>query len=216
MYGPSEVWLRGGLRSGLRGSCGDLPGVGELMDPDPRTRDMPGGLKLVPTVWAQRAANAWYAGMRLGNRIVVDGVAGGQTLNALKDIRLRILATVPAPLPTDPAIVAMPQIADTGHVAISTRLFDMLRANVRVADPAGSTVGLCDWSAVPRTVMNVVSPSGDSAVAMAPSDIPVEGDLTAYSTDTVSTYVVPAVAFLASMALGVVLVRYGAPKRGRR
>jgi lysozyme family protein len=188
-----------------------MPAVGELMADDPRTRDMPGALKLVPTVWAQRAANAFYASIRVGTRLAVDGVAGGQTLGALRDIGARIIRSGAASSLPAAAIV------DTGHVSIPTTVYNALRIVTRVADPVGSTVGLCSWSAVPQTSMNVVSPDGDTAIAVSPSDIPVEGTLTSYTGSwSVESIVVPAVAFFASAALGVALVKYGAPKRGRR
>jgi hypothetical protein len=36
------------------------------------------------------------------------------------------------------------------------------------------------------------------------------------TTDVVSTYVVPAIAFVGAAAIGVALVKYGAPRKGRR
>lgn len=206
MAGPSQIWLRGGMR----GTCGDMPGVGELMADDPRTRDMSGGLKLVPTVWAQRAANAFYASARVADRLAVDGVAGPATLAALRDIGARIIRSGAA------SSLPAATIVDTSHVSIPTTVYSALRIVTRVADPVGSTVGLCDWSPVPRTSVNVVTASGETATAPAPSDsIPVTADWV-QSSWSVESIVVPAVAFVASAALGVALVKYGAPRRGRR
>ncbi len=201
--------LRGGMRGGLRGACGDMPAIGESMaNGDPRVRDMPGGLKLVPTTWAQRAANGWYSILSIGTRIAVDGVAGSQTLNALKDIRLRVLASM-HPIPDDPSVTAMPQIVDRDHVAISSSLYDAIRSTARVADPVGSTVPLCSWSAAAQLVSSA-SPSGTVAadITSTPSSWS--------SADSVEMYIVPAIAFLGAAALGVALVKWGAPKRGRR
>lgn len=209
MAGPSQIWLRGGMR----GACGDMPGVGEPMGTDPRTRDISAGggsMKLVPTVWVQRAANAWFASMSIADRIVVDGVAGSQTLGALDRIRTRILASLPTS-------IAVPQIADTGHVAIDRQMFDAMTAQMRIADPAGSTVALCSWSAVPRTVNTSTTTTGETVTGPAPSDsIPVEGQWSAPGGWSVESIVVPAIAFLGAAAVGFGLMKYGAPKRGRR
>lgn len=206
MAGPSAIWLRG-----LRGACGDMPSVGEVMSDDPRTRDMSGGLKIVPTVWAQRAANALYASARIGTRLTVDGVAGSQTIGALRDIGERVIRSGAASSLTAPTII------DSAHVSIPGPVYSALRIVTRVADPVGSTVGVCDWSAVPRTSVSVVTSSGEIATTPAPSDIPVEGDWTSVSPGwSVESIVVPAVAFVASAALGVVLSRYATKKRGRR
>ncbi len=130
---------------GLRGACGDMPGIGERLVPDPRTRSIAGGLKVVPTVWAQRGVNSyrWVDGDT--SRITVDGVAGRETLAALQAIRLRIMSTY-SPIPTDPAIVAPVSIIDTGHVAIPANMHDLFAQYDRVNDPAGS-VARCSWNA---------------------------------------------------------------------
>ena len=209
MAGPSQIWLRG---RGLGAGCGDMPGIGEPMTPDPRTRDMPDQLKLVPTVWAQRATNGWYAALRASSRVAVDGVAGTRTLNALKDIQTRILADIPASSP----VPQVPQIADSGHIAISQVLFNELTSAIRVADPAGSTVGLCDWSPVPRTSMNVATSTGVATVP-APSDaLPVASPASDWTSAVgAGDWIVPAIAFVVSAGIGVALMKF-APKRRRK
>jgi len=151
--------MRGLVFAGLSGACGDMPGVGEQLTPDPRTRDAAGGLKVVPTVWAQRGANAYAQHAGSSSRIVVDGVAGRQTLAALQEIRLRIMATY-HPTPTDPSIVGVVTILDPGHVSVPAHLHDLLAQYLRVSDPPGS-VSTCSWSASAEPEATVIGPELD-------------------------------------------------------
>lgn len=149
---------------GLRGgACGDMPAIGEPMMPDPRARDAAGGLKIVPTVWVQRAINAAIAaGRPWGSALTVDGDAGARTLNAVKAARLWLLSQL-HPIPDDPRYTAMPSIVDAGHVAMPWQLHATLAGATRVPDPSGSTVAECSWSAPARAPSSSSAPSSPSS-----------------------------------------------------
>lgn len=115
--------------------CGDMPDVGEPMNIAPGARATSvSGVRMVPTVWAQRAANA------RGARTSVDGRAGPNTLAALMQAWRADGSRGPAPT-----------IIDPGHVSVSTSLEGTFSLARRVADPSGSTCGACQWSACRAT-----------------------------------------------------------------
>lgn len=213
--GPRAGVVRGPMRGGyggLRGACGDMAAVGEVLTADPRTRDAAGGLKVVPTVWIQRAVNGLLAFTRIPGvaPLVVDGIAGPATLNAVKRVRLWDLSRL-HPIPSDPSYTAMPTILDAEHMTMAAHTHAAMNNVMRVADPVGSTVGMCSWSRAAQIVPDApsdrtVDPSSD---AMVPASSWTDSG-------TIEAIVVPAVAFLAAAALGVVLVKVAAPKRGRR
>lgn len=194
------------LRGGLRGACGDMAAVGEVLTTDPRTRDMAGGMKVVPTVWVQRAINALLSFESIPNAhaLTVDGDAGPATLAAVKAVRLWALSRM-GTIPSDPSYTAMPQILDHEHVAMAAHTHAAMNNVIRVADPVGSTVALCSWSRAAQIV--------PQAPTMTPDGVTLPSGSSSFVGED---YVVPVVAFLASAALGVLFVKLGAPKRGRR
>lgn len=109
--------------------CGDMPDVGQEMGIEPRARTS-AGLRIIPTVWAQRALNA------AGTRVTVDGIAGPATLSALVSTWTRMGRSG-----------AQPALVDAGHVAISPGFEGRLSIMRRVPDPSGSRCGPCQWSA---------------------------------------------------------------------
>jgi hypothetical protein len=133
--------------------CGDMPDLGQPMGRDPRAvDDAARGITVVPTVWAQRAANsAVNFGAVIGARLLVDGRAGGRTQALLASIRLQLLAALPTPIPADPSFTAPITIIDSGHIAMPRRMAFELSQGRRVADPAGSTCGMCQWGDCPAT-----------------------------------------------------------------
>lgn len=109
--------------------CGDMPDVGQEMGIEPRARTS-AGLRIIPTVWAQRALNA------AGTRVTVDGIAGPATLSALVSTWTQMGRSG-----------AQPALVDAGHVAISPGFEGRLSIMRRVPDPSGSRCGPCQWSA---------------------------------------------------------------------
>lgn len=192
---------------GLRGVCGDMPSVGERMTPDPRARDAAGGTKVVPTVWAQRAVNALEAARGGAGRLVVDGVAGPRTIAALEAIRLRMLSGY-HPIPTDPAVIAMPQIIDRGHLSLSRALHERLAGAVRIADPSGSTVAECSWSE-PASV-TPARDTGGGGTSIGP-----ELDPRPSNADTGWDWI-PVMAGAAGLGLGVITIAAFFAMRGGR
>jgi hypothetical protein len=110
-------------------------GVGDILGPDTTLTFPSTGVAQVSATWAQRAINASYASLDRPTRVAVDGIAGPQTLNALKDLRLRFLAMIPPPIPTSPRVVSMPTIVDRGHVTLPGDLYQEMTTLIQVADP---------------------------------------------------------------------------------
>jgi hypothetical protein len=107
-----------------------MPDIGQEMGIDPRATAASTGARIVPTVWAQRALNA------AGVRTDVDGIAGSATLRGLVSAWTAMGRSG-----------AQPVLVDAAHVAISPGFEGRLSLLRRVADPAGSTCGPCQWSA---------------------------------------------------------------------
>lgn len=130
---------------GLMGAqCGDMPDVGQPMGIDPRatsSSSVAGG-RIVPTVWAQRAANAANV------RTSVDGRAGAGTLRSL---------TTAWSAAGRPGVA--PALVDSGHVLISSGLEARFSLMTRVADPSGSPCGVCQWSACPSAAATPPPPA---------------------------------------------------------
>jgi hypothetical protein len=145
---------------GLQGTqCGDMPDIGQQMGIDPRATSSSSvaGARIVPTVWAQRAANA------AGQRTVVDGRAGSGTLRSLTS------AWTAAGRPG-----VAPALVDSGHVLISSALEARFSTMARVTDPSGSPCGVCQWSACPSTAAPPAPPPGPPAPPEPPPQPPTD------------------------------------------
>lgn len=145
-----------GLRE-LRG----FGAVGEPLGVDGASYDTPrvappyrlGDIRIVPAFWAQRAINAAYGALGQATRVVTDGVAGPQTLSAMKALRLRYIADLARAGVT--GAVAMPTIVDRGHLSMDREMEVAMSRYNQVADVA----------ARPATTAPAPTPEPDVVVA---------------------------------------------------
>jgi hypothetical protein len=233
MYGYRGVIVRGGyfgaasLPSGVDAPCpGGRAAVGQVIGADPLARDVATGRKLVSAVWLQRALNA------RGQRLAVDGAIGTRTMSAANTEHGRWLLSL-ASHTTATEYTGSPIKVDTGHATIAARwYYDLAATAIRVADPAGSTVAECAWSApTPTTTTTTTTPSSDGAVtpttdpgAQALLDQQLEDPPGTPTLDKTAIRLSPSsritigdlLAGLGGLALGAGVVYFGTRKRGRR